>query len=278
MSDVVVYESGELELKVSVDSDTIWLTQKQIVSLFESSKANISEHIKSIYSDNELDKISTVRKFRTVQKEGNREVSREVEHYNLDMIISIGYRVNSKKATKFRQWATSVLKEYIANGYAINSEKMTQQRLSILESDVNRIKSHIKNNTLELKQGVFYNGQIFDAYAFVVDIIKSATKTITLIDNYIDETTLTMLSKNKTANITVVSYTFSKELKLDIEKYNKQYKALRTITNKSFHDRYLIIDSNRVYAVGASLKDVGNKTFNVNLMSDFCEDDILGGR
>ena len=278
MQNIVVYSNGEIELKISVDSDTVWLSQKQIVSLFDSSKANISEHIKFIYRDKELDKISTVRKFRIVQKEGNREVKRDVEHYNLDMIISVGYRVNIKKATKFRQWATSVLKEYITNGYAINKEKITQQRLANLEDDVKDIKSHIKNTTLELKQGVFYDGEIFDAYSFVADIIKSAKKSITLIDNYIDDTTLTMLCKNQSVNITLISHTISKQLKLDIEKYNKQYKTLKTITNKTFHDRYLIVDSTKVYSVGASLKDMGNKTFNVNLMNDFCEDDILKGR
>ncbi|MEA1956520.1 MAG: RhuM family protein, partial [Campylobacterota bacterium] len=223
MSNTVVYNSGELELKISVQSDTVWLSQRQIAELFDKDIRTINEHIKAIYKENELYEDSTVRKFRIVQKEGNREVTRDVLHYNLDAIISIGYRVNSKKATKFRQWATSVLKEYITNGYAINKEKITQQRLLNLESDVKDIKSHIKSDTLELKQGVFSDGQIFDAYYFIVDIIKSAKKNITLIDNYLDETTLTMLSKNQNVNITLISHTFSKQLKLDIEKYNKQY-------------------------------------------------------
>ncbi len=191
------------------------------------------------------------------------------------MIISIGYRVKSLRGIRFRQWATSVLKEYIINDYAINREKINQQRLSNLVSDVDFIKSQIKNDTLELKQGIFYNGQIFDAYSFIVDIIKSSKKSITLIDGYIDTSTLTMLSYNHEVDITLISHTFSKQLKLDVEKYNKQYKPLTIITNKTFHDRYLIIDSNKVYNIGASLKDVGNKTFNINLMSDFCEYDIL---
>jgi len=276
MSEVIVYNSGEIELKVSVNNDTLWLTQKQIAELFNVNIPAVSKHINNIYKDNELSEFSTVSKMEIVQKEGNREVKRNIEHYNLDMIISIGYRVNSTKATKFRQWATSVLKEYITNGYAINREKITQQRLSNLESDVDFIKSQIKDNTLELKGRVFFNGSYFDAHSFIVDdLIKSAKTSITLIDGYIDNTTLTMLSNNQEVNITLISHTFSKQLKLDIEKYNKQYRPLKTITDKTFHDRYLIIDRIKVYTIGASLKDVGYKTFNINLMNDFCEDDIL---
>ncbi len=278
MLNVVVYNNGELELKISVDRDTIWLSQKQIAELFDKDVRTINDHIKFIYKEKELYEDATIRKLRIVQKEGNREVARNVSHYNLDAIISIGYRVNSKKATKFRQWATSVLKEYISNGYVLNREKITQQRILDLENDVKDIRKHIKNNTLELKHGIFYNGEIFDAYYFIVDIIKSATKSITLIDNYIDETTLIMLSKNSNVDTKLITHTISKQLKLDIQKYNKQYKNLEAVINKTFHDRYLIVDETRVYSIGASLKDVGNKTFNVNLMNDFCEDDILRGR
>jgi len=197
MSEVIVYNSGEIELKVSVNNDTLWLTQKQIAELFNVNIPAVSKHINNIYKDNELSEFSTVSKMEIVQKEGNREVKRNIEHYNLDMIISIGYRVNSTKATKFRQWATSVLKEYITNGYAINREKITQQRLLNLENDVDFIKSQIKDNTLELK-------------GLVDDLIKSAKTSITLIDGYIDNTTLTMLSNNQEVNITLISHTFSK--------------------------------------------------------------------
>ena len=136
LSNLVVYNDGELELKVSVDSETIWLTQKQIAEVFGGTKQNISLHINNIYKEKELDKISTVKYYLTVQKEGNREVTRNIEHYNLDMILSLGYRINSIKATKFRQWATSVLKNYIQNGYAINNHKITEQRLFALENDM----------------------------------------------------------------------------------------------------------------------------------------------
>jgi prophage antirepressor-like protein len=275
MSDVVVYNSGEIELKVSIDNETIWLTQKQIAEVFDVNVPAISKHIKNIYKDNELDEFSTVSKMEIVQKEGTREVARIVDHYSLDIILAVGYRTNSAKAIRFRQWTNSVLKDYIINGYAVNKEKITQQRILNLESDIKDIKSHIKNNSLELKQGIFFNGQIFDAHTFILEIIKSAKTSITLIDNYIDSSTLTMLSNNQTATILLISHTVSKQLKLDIEKYNKQYKPLKIVADRTYHDRYIIIDSNKVYSIGASLKDAGNKTFNINLMSDFCEDDIV---
>ena len=261
MDNIVVYSNGELELKVSVDEETVWLTQKQIAEVFDVNIPAISKHIKNIYKDNELNQFSTVSILEIVQKEGSREVSRSVEHYNLDIILAIGYRTNSSKAIKFRTWATSVLKNYIQNGYAINTEKLTQQRLQILENDMTNIKSHIKTNTLELKQGIFYDGQMFDAYVFISDLIKSAKKEIVLIDNYIDESILILFSKNQNINVTIYTQTISKQFKLDIEKYNKQYNNLQVKITKKFHDRFIIIDDNEVYHIGASLKDLGNKVF-----------------
>lgn len=150
MKNIEIYNSGELELKVSVKDDTIWLTRKELVELFEVTKQNISLHINNILNEEELQKNSTVKFFLTIQKEGNREVRRNLEHYNLDMIISLDYRVNSKKATRFRQWATRVLKSYITNGYTINTHKINELRLANLENDVATIKSHIQNNFLML--------------------------------------------------------------------------------------------------------------------------------
>lgn len=265
-SNVVVYSDGEIELKVSIDEETLWLNRNQISDLFEKDVKTIGKHINNIFGEDELVKSSTVAKFETVQIEGGREVKRNVEFYNLDMIISLGYRVNSKKATKFRQWATSVLKNYIQNGYALNSHKITEQRLSSLEKDVASIKSHIKNNTLEIKQGIFFNGQVFDAYALLSDLIKSAKISITLIDNYIDESILTLFSKNKTAKFTIYTGNITKQLQLDIEKYNKQYSNLEVKTTQNFHDRFLICDET-VYHFGASLKDLGKKVFAVNPMN-----------
>ena len=264
MNELVIYQNGEIELGISIKEETIWLTQKQIVELFDSSKANISEHIKAIFDSHELDRGSTVRKFRTVQKEGNREVARDLEHYNLDVIISVGYRVNSIKATKFRQWATSVLKQYITNGYAINSEKITHQRFKELEGDVALLKSKVnllENKTLKPSQGIFFDGQVFDAYEFVSGLVKNAKREIVLIDNYIDESVLTLFSKNQAVGVTIYTKTITKQLKLDLEKYNSQYNNIEIKKFDNSHDRFLIIDEKEVYHIGASLKDLGKKWF-----------------
>ncbi|MBU1667468.1 virulence RhuM family protein [bacterium] len=263
----VIYDNGELDIKISVEDNTIWLTQKQIVEIFDSSKSNISEHIKSIYQSNELDKLSTVRKFRTVQKEGNREVQREREHYNLDMIISIGYRVNSLKATKFRQWATSILKSYISDRYVINFEKITHQRFKELENDVSFLKekvgnisNQIENKSIKQSQGIFFDGEVYDAYAFISNLIRSAKKSIIVVDNYIDDTILTLFSKNSEVKISIYTKTITKQLELDSKKYNAQYKNLEIKKFNLSHDRFLIIDD-EIYHIGASLKDLGKKWF-----------------
>jgi hypothetical protein len=262
MNNLIKYNDGEIEVAIAIKEDTIWLTQKQIAELFEVTKQNISLHTIEIFKSKELDKNSTVKKYLTVQKEGNREVSRELEHYNLDVIISVGYRVNSIKATKFRQWSTKVLKEYITNGYAINTHKITEQRLSNLESDMQEVKSHIKNSTLELKQGIFYDGQIFDAYIFVSDLLKSAKSSILLIDNYIDESVLTLfLKRNKNCDVIIYTKEISKQLNLDLTKHNAQYPEIKIIKFDLSHDRFLIIDNKEVFHIGASLKDLGKKWF-----------------
>jgi len=265
---IIKYLDGEIEINVQLAEETIWITQKQLADLFEVEVHTINYHIKNIFKQKELDKSSTIRKIRIVQKEGKREVVRNVEHYNLDMIISVGYRVNSVKATKFRQWATKVLKQYIINGYAINSEKITVDRFLNLEKDVislkddmQSVKKLISNNQIELKQGIFYNGQIYDAYAFVNNLLKSAKKEVVLIDNYIDDTVLTLFSKYSNINFTIITKAVSKQLKLDIKKYNSQYNNLTIKTSNKFHDRFLIIDNKEAYHIGASLKDLGNKIF-----------------
>ena len=268
ISNIVVYNDGELELKVSVNEETIWLTQKQLAELFKVSKQNVSLHINNIFNEEELHKKSTVKFFLIVQKEGNREVERNIEHYNLDMIISIGYRVNSFTATKFRQWATKILKNYIQNGYVINSEKITNERFVNLENDVNilksqmsEVKSLVKNNKIESNQGIFYDGQVYDSYGFILDLIKQAKNEIILIDNYIDDTVLTLFSKIPNIKITIYTNTISKQLKLDFEKYSKQYDNITLKIFLNSHDRFLILDKKEIFHIGASLKDLGKKWF-----------------
>lgn len=261
MSNLINYNDGEIEVAISIKEDTIWLSQKQIAELFDKDVRTVNDHIKAIYKEAELLENSTIRKFRIVQKEGDREVARDISHYNLDMIISVGYRVNSKKATKFRQWATAILKEYITQGYAINTHKITEHRLTNLENDMQFVKSKIKNDELQINQGIFYNGQIYDAYAFVNDLLKSAKSEVTLCDNYIDDTIFTLCSKYPKIKFTIYTHTINKSLKLDYEKYKKQYENIELKETKEFHDRFLIIDEKQVYHIGASLKDLAQKVF-----------------
>jgi len=265
MENVVIYNEGELELKVSVGEETIWLNQKQLSEIFEVTKQNISLHINRVFKDKELVEDSVVKYLLTTAKDGKKY---NTKHYTLDMIISVGYRVNSKKATKFRQWATSVLRSYIQNGYAINSEKITNERFVSLENDVNFLKEKINNisnqiedKSLKTKQGIFYDGEVFDAYSFVSNLIREAKQSIILIDNYIDDTTLTIFSKVPNIKVTIYTHTISKQLKLDLRKYNTQYNNITLKTFKNSHDRFLILDEKELYHIGASLKDLGKKWF-----------------
>ena len=200
-----------------------------------------------------------------VRQEGNRKVKRTIEIYNLDMILSIGYRVNSKNATRFRQWANLVLKDYLLKGYSIN------HRLQALERTVADHSQKIDffvRTALPPIEGIFYNGQIFDAYKFATDLIKSAKHSLVLIDNYVDETTLLMLSKrNEGVSATIYTAKISQQLQLDIEKHNDQYPPIQLRTYKESHDRFLLIDGKEVYHIGASLKDLGKKLFAFSKMN-----------
>ena len=274
ISNIVVYNDGELELKVSVNEETIWLTQKQISEVFGVNIPAISKHIKNIYKDNELNQFSTVSILEIVQKEGNRNVLRNIEHYNLDIILAVGYRTNSVRAIKFRQWATKILKNYIQNAYVINGEKITNERFVNLENDVNtlksqmsEVKSFVKNNKLETNQGIFFDGQVYDSYSFTIDLVKRAKDEIILIDNYIDDTVLTLFSKIPTIKITIYTNTISKQLKLDFDKYSKQYDNITLKNFQNSHDRFLLIDKKEIYHIGASLKDLGKKWFALSKMN-----------
>lgn len=274
LNEIVVYHSDELSIRLEVrlEEETIWLTQQQIVELFDTSKANISEHIKHIFESGELKETTTVRNFRTVRTEGNRKVSRELAHYSLDVIISVGYRVNSIRGTQFRIWANEVLKSYLLKGYAVN------ERIGRLEKNVHGLVGRMDHMELQInanlppKQGIFYDGQVFDAYVFVADLVKRAKKNIYLIDNYIDETVLTLLSK-RTKNVTTTIYTknFSKQLQLDLKKHNRQYPEIKILEFKEAHDRFLILDEKDCYHIGASLKDLGKKWFAFSKMEGMTE-------
>lgn len=258
--EIVLYQPDEeVKLEVRLEDENVWLTQAQIVELFQSSKANISEHITNIYEQEELDEASTVRDFRTVRLEGKRQVVRTLTYYNLDAIISIGFRVNSKKGIKFRQWANRVLKDYVLKGYAIN------QRIERLEHTVAEHGKQIDffvRTSLPPVEGVFCHDRIFDAYKFAADLIRSARKSLVLIDNYVDESVLTLLSK-RAGGVTATIYTarITPQLQLDLDRHNDQYPPVDVRTCSKCHDRFLIIDNRDVYHIGASLKDLGRKMF-----------------
>ena len=269
---IVVYQPNEtVRLDVRLESDTVWLTQAQLCELFGVVKSNVSYHLKNIYGTRELDYGATVQKIRTVRTEAGRAVSRDIEYFNLDVIISLGYRINSKLGIQFRQWATRVLKEYMLRGYVVN------QRLNQLEDKVDRRLAKHDQDIVDLKdkvdffvqtsqppvRGVFYDGQVFDAHVFAAKFILSAKKSILLIDSWVDVVTLELLAK-KAKGVTVEIVTSRRGNKIsasDTAKFNAQHGGLTITVSKNFHDRFLVIDDKTLYLVGASLKDLGWKCF-----------------
>ncbi len=260
-AEIIIYQPDEqsAKLEVRIEDETVWLTQIQLVELFKSTKQNISLHINNIFREGELHPDSTVKKYLTIQNEGKRRVKRKVLIYNLDVIISVGYRVKSQRGTQFRIWANRVLRDYLLRGYAIN-QRIGNIEKKLLEHE-QKFELLIKTS-MPPREGIFYEGQIFDAYLFVSNLIKSANSSIVLIDNYVDESVLYLLSKRKpNVDATIFTTTISKQLKLDIERFNAQYAPVTIeVFNKS-HDRFLIIDHDSVYHIGASLKDLGKKWF-----------------
>lgn len=262
ISDTIVYDDGELALNISVNKETIWLTQTQLCNIFEKDQSVISRHINNIFRDNEVDEKSNMQKMHIANSD------KPVKFYSLDIVLAVGYRTNSSKAIKFRQWATSVLKNYITDGYVINSEKITNERFKELESDVSLLKSKVQNisnslesNSLKLTQEIFFDGQVYDAYIFVNNLLKTAKNEIILIDNYIDDSVFTLFSKYQNLQIKIYTLNITKQLRLDYQKYNLQYKNIELKEFKSSHDRFLIIDKTQMYHIGASLKDLGKKWF-----------------
>ena len=242
-----------------VEDETVWLTQAQMVELFNSTKQNISLHINNIFKEGELEANSTVKEYLTVQQEGKRKVKRKIALYNLDVIISVGYRVKSQRGTQFRIWANKVLKDYLLKGYAIN-QRVDKIEKKLIEHDQKF--ELLINTNLPPNEGIFYDGQIFDAYAFVSELIKTAKASIILIDNYVDESVLTLLSKrNPDAEATIYTANISNQFKLDVKRYNAQYPKIEVKQFTKAHDRFLIIDNETVYHIGASLKDLGKKWF-----------------
>lgn len=265
-NEIIIYRQDEIaehiEVRIDEENETVWLNQYQLASLFQTDRTSILKHLQNIYENGELDEKATCAKIAQVRKEGNRMVNREVLHYNLDAILSVGYRVNSKQGTQFRIWANRILKDYLLKGYALNNRmNRMEDNVQALTEKVHQIDLQI-NTHLIPTQGVFFEGQIFDAYALATRIIRSAKKSIVLIDNSIDENTLTHLSKkSKGVNVVILTKTISKQLTLDIKKANEQYAHFEAKTFTQSHDRFLVVDGKEVYHLGASLKDLGKKWF-----------------
>ena len=266
---IIIYQTADNQTQIDVhmENETVWLTQAQMAELFQKDRTVISRHIRNVFNEGELEEQSTCAKFAHMGNDGLQQY--ETVMYNLDVIISVGYRVKSQRGTAFRIWATKVLKEYMLRGYAVNQrivyvEEYFDKRLRAHEQRIENVEQKIDffvRTSLPPHQGIFYDGQIFDAYTFINDRIREATTRIILIDNYIDDSVLTILSKraDKVA-ATIYTKKTTAQLQLDIQKHNAQYPPISVVEFNRSHDRFLCIDET-VYHFGASIKDLGKKWF-----------------
>ncbi len=276
--EIVMYQPDEtVKLEVRLDNETVWLTQQQMAELFDKDRTVIGRHIRNIYAEQELEQNITCAKFAHKGSDGDQLYEYTV--YNLDVIISVGYRVKSARGTKFRQWANKILKDYLLKGYAADSrymsleQKITEQGRQI--SDLQKKVDFFIRTSLPPVEGVFYDGQIFDAYLLIVKLIQQAKQSIVLIDNYVDETVLAMLGKRTQGTIaTIYTKQITPDLQLAINRFNSQYPPIAVHLCRNAHDRFLIIDDT-VYLFGASIKDAGKKLFAFIKMQETSATDIL---
>ena len=263
--EIILYQPDEaVRLEVRLEDETVWLTQAQIAELFQRDRTVITKHINNVFKEKELEEKSNVHFLHIANSD------KPVKFFSLDVIISVGYRVKSVRGTQFRQWANKILKEYLLKGYSINqrlndmeyrmNNKFFQIEKTIAEHDA-KIDFFVRTS-LPPVEGIFFDGQIFDAYKFATDLIKSAKCTLVLIDNYVDESVLLMLSKrNIGVSATIYTQRITQQLQLDLDRHNSQYPPIDIRTYRDSHDRFLIIDNTEVYHIGASLKDLGKKMF-----------------
>ena len=260
-AEIVIYKdpgNTDFQIEVRVENETVWLNRQQIAMLFDRDIKTIGKHIANVLKE-ELRSLSVIAKFATTATDGK---VYQVEYYNLDMIISVGYRVKSQRGIQFRIWANSILKEYLLKGYIVN------HRLDKIENNVYSLNKRVDEFEFQIKTNlpptevIFYDGQIFDAYTFVSNLIKSAHRPIVLIDNYLDESVLMLLSKrNPGVKASIFTGNITKQLETDLKKHHQQYPRIELKRFSKSHDRFLIIDQKDVYHIGASLKDLGKKWF-----------------
>lgn len=281
-NEIVLYQPNEtMKLEVLLENETVWLTQQQIADLFGTKRPAITKHLSNIFKSGELEEESTCSILEHMAADGSRTYS--TKYYNLDVILSVGYRVNSINATMFRRWANQVLKEYLLRGYSVNQRLIEiSDRLDrrLLEQDgkiaaIRRDVDFFVRTSLPPKEGIFFDGQIFDAYAFVARLIRKAQHRIVVIDSYVDDSVLVQLSKRKTG-VTVDIYDgrISDQLRQDVERHNRQYPGVTLHAYNKAHDRFLIIDE-EVYHIGHSLKDLGKKLFAFSRMDVLTGSELL---
>lgn len=266
--EIIVYQSDNtLQLEVRMEDETVWLTQAQMVELFQRDVSVISRHINNIFKEGELDKKSNLHYMQIANSD------KPLTLYSLDVIISVGYRVKSQRGTQFRIWANRVLRDYMLKGYIISKRMDKIEQVLLEQADKlivhdNMLSEHDRKIDFFIKtslppvEGVFYDGQLFDAYKFVADLIRTATQSLILIDNYVDDTVLTLFTKrNSGVKATIYTAQISKQLSLDLQRHNSQYEPIDIYQFRQSHDRFLIIDEKELYHIGASLKDLGKKWF-----------------
>ena len=278
----VFYNSNEVtNLEVMVKNDTVWLTQMHIAKLFGVNQPAISKHISNIYSSGELEREDTYSILEYMGNDGRQRYS--TKYYNLDMILSVGYRVNSKNAILFRRWSNSILKEYLLKGYAINArfnqiEDKIDRKFAEFDKRINEHEDKIDffvRTSLPPVEGVFHANQIYDAHILMTKFIKQAKNRIVVIDNYVDDSVLTLLSKRKSGvSAEIYTYKVSQQFSLDLARHNTQYPQVTVHVNKNCHDRFLIVDE-LVYHIGASIKDLGQKLCAVTLLNSISATEIL---
>ena len=277
---IILYSPNEsISLEVRLENETVWLNRQQIAQLFGRDIKTIGKHINNALRE-ELSNCSVVANFATTATDGK---TYNVEYYNIEVITSVGYRVKSKQGVQFRQWANKVLKDYLLRGYAVN------QRIETLENRIdNKLYEHEQKiehlteqvdffvrTSLPPVEGVFHNNQVFDAHILMSDLVKQAKVRIVIIDNYVDDSVLTLLSKRKTGLIAeIYTYKKSEQFTLDLDKHNIQYPSVTVHVNKTCHDRFMIVDD-KVYHIGASIKDLGQKLCAITLLNSITAEDIL---
>ena len=282
---VITFDNGiiSIDVNVSPKEETVWLDENQISTLFETTRQNINLHIKNIFEESELDMSICKKNLRMLSNGRNYNKT----FYNLDAILSIGYRVKSKRAIEFRKWVSSIMKNYLIKGYAINNNRIIkannikelenelsvltkqmftgfssfEQRIDLIDNEIQKLKEELIENPV--KEKLFYDGKYFDAHEFIIEVLLKAKENIILIDPYFDTSGLSLLTKVDTSiPITICKASFGKLDKDDLESFKKQYGRNILIKNYDFfHDRFIILDNSICYSIGASLNRMGSKIF-----------------